>query len=366
MTLHHHPSHRKLLQPATEATPLDTPAALVVPTIRSPHRLEHAVKLAAELGCQLVLLCSRRWSSASTAAALYRRSGARILAVDVPEPDQLALPRFRTDALLRGTVFERRSDLSAKRNLALLLAKQLGWRNIVFLDDDIHVPRSHDLRLATGLLSRYEVVGLDNTGYPDNSVVCHAFRAIGGAQDSFVGGGAMAVRTTRVRSFFPNIYNEDWFYLLKDRGLRQVGVAGKVAQQPYDPFRTDERARAEEFGDLLAEGLYWLLDDGNDLIRADHGYWTEAINRRRRFIDHILANDHGRRPGLADALLAARGRLTRHISAALCVAYLDAWRRDRETWRKFVHTLHQTDSPDEALSRWNITTPDNKKVLTSH
>ena len=54
-------------------------------------------------------------------------------------------------------------------------------------------------------------------------MVCHAIRDTGGKQGTFVGGGALAVAVDRVDSFFPDIYNEDWFYLLRDDGrLRPV------------------------------------------------------------------------------------------------------------------------------------------------
>ena len=65
--------------------------------------------------------------------------------------------------------------------------------------------------------------------------------------------GALAVDVKRNRSFFPNIYNEDWFFVL-DAGkrLQQVATVGQVIQDPYDPYRP-ERARAEELGDVLAK-----------------------------------------------------------------------------------------------------------------
>ena len=100
-------------------------------------------------------------------------------------------------------------------------------------------------------------------------MVCHAFRAGGGKQETFIGGGALAVEMRRNRSFFPNIYNEDWFFVL-DAGkrLQPVATVGQVLQYPYDPYRV-ERARAEEFGDVLAEGIFWLLDQGKPASDGD-------------------------------------------------------------------------------------------------
>lgn len=66
-------------------------------------------------------------------------------------------------------------------------------------------------------------------------------------------GGALAVRVERSTSFFPEIYNDGWFFLLDgDKGIQPVAISGRVVQYPYDPFRSPDRARAEEFG------MYWL------------------------------------------------------------------------------------------------------------
>src|SRR5690606_8917109 len=111
----------------------------------------------------------------------------------------------------------------------------------------------------------------------------------GGPQETRVGGGPRVVETLRAVAFFPTIYNEGWFYLLTEQGLRPLAVTGQVKQAPYDPFRTTSRARAEEMGDVLAEGVFWLLDEGRSLAEADLRHWSAFLVRRRRFIESILA-----------------------------------------------------------------------------
>ena len=80
------------------------------------------------------------------AATDYFASPVDLIAIDVPEPAQLRLPELETSRLLAGSVFEQRTDLSAKRNLGLMLSHMLGWERVVFLDDDIPVPDPDDLR----------------------------------------------------------------------------------------------------------------------------------------------------------------------------------------------------------------------------
>ncbi len=317
--------------------------AIIVPTIRKPQAMAHAISLAASLDCVLVAMCSGNDTSADAVARVAAASGVEVLAVDVDHLPTGLLPRFKTCAQLEKTRFGRRSDISLKRNLGLLVAWVAGWERIVFLDDDIVVPNSLDLRRAAALTDNYAGVGLNIQGYPDNSVVCHAYREAGGAQDVFVGGGALAVHTRSASSFFPNIYNEDWFFLLGDEKLRPTAVTGAAVQKPYDPFDIDERARMEELGDVLAEGLFWLLDERRPLHDANAAYWREYLARRINFIRETMdmtcytERNSERKARKLSSLKAALGR-SRYIKPEWCEAYVHAWRDDQRSWQ---HLLKQ-------------------------
>ena len=344
-TPYHHGSHQRLLWSPADPGPagpgLD---AIIVPTARPPAYLAGVGELARQLQCNLVTLHSGKWTSA--AKAVDQLPGdIRLIAIEVPAKERLNMPRWETSRLLQGTVFARKSDLSTKRNMALMLSRMLGWSRILFLDDDITGLVPDDMRQASGLLDTYNAVGLHVAGFPDHSVVCHAYRQAGGRQQSFIGGGALAVQARRCTSFFPDIYNEDWFFLLDgDKWLQPTAVTGQVVQYPYDPFRTPERARAEELGDLLAEGLYWLLDQDRSIVDANREHWARALDSRRLFIEGVLemvrqdALDEAERGRRIAALKGALGRLAR-ITPELCEQYLAAWQADRASWRRHVELL---------------------------
>ncbi len=177
----HHGDHRRLLWQADETTPPAKVDAIIVPTVRPMDSLADAARAARFLGCPLVTLHTPGRTSASEADKHFRRS-LGLIAIDVPESAQLRLPVLETSRLLAGTIFERPSDVSTKRNLGLLLSHMLRWKRVVFLDDDIHVPDPADLSRAVSLLDTHTAVGLRVGGFPDNSVVCHAFRDAGGWQ----------------------------------------------------------------------------------------------------------------------------------------------------------------------------------------
>ncbi len=342
----HHGSHRDLLWvPEDLAVVRQDIDAVIVPTARPPVYLAHAAGLAQALDCPLVTLHSKQWTNAAKAAQRLSQS-VDLIAMDIADPADLRLPAWETSRLLAGTVFARRTDLSAKRNLALMLSRMLGWSRIVFLDDDITRLNPADMRRASGLLGTHHAVGLNVNGFPDHSVVCHAYRDAGGQQQSFIGGGALVVQVDRSESFFPDIYNDDWFFLLDgEKSIQPTAVIGQVRQYPYDPFRNPDRARAQELGDVLAEGIYWLLDQGGSVMDADHAYWKGFLAKRRRFIERVMkmvesqALDSADRTRRVAALKGSLGRLTQHITPDLCTQYLQAWLTDRRRWHRHLARL---------------------------
>ena len=343
---HHHEPYREPRLPTMDVEPGGRAFdAVIVPTVRPVACLAEVAQLAEALSCPLVTLHSTERTRAAEAAC--RLGGdVDLIAIDVPsEPGRLNLPEWHTSGLLAGTVFERRSDVSKKRNLALMLGYMLGWSRVLFLDDDITELDPDDMRAAGALLDGHNAVGFHNDGYPDTSVVCHAYRMAGVRQHVFFGSGALAIELTRSRSFFPDVYNDDWFFLLDgDRHLQPIAVKGRIRQQPYDPFRSPDRARSEELGEVLAEGLYRLMDQNRSIAEADQRYWSSFLPRRAQFIRSVLelveraaADPHGKNRQIA-ALRSSLDCLLL-ITPALCERYLHAWDADQQQWQRHLNRL---------------------------
>jgi hypothetical protein len=169
----------------------------------------------------------------------------------------------------------------------------------------------------------------------------------------------MIVDPSRTRSFFPNIYNEDWFFLLGDGVPFRAAVSSTMVQRTYDPFASSRRAAGEEFGDTLAEGLFWLLDSGFGLEFSDASFWGDFLFRRRQFLDHVLGRvddrvaDERRREPIKAALRAALGR-SATINPWLCDAFVDAWRHDVTSWQTFLQDFSPVDDVDKALSELGL------------
>ena len=125
------------------------------------HCLQPAINLAAQLGVLLVVLCSKQTRAEQVAERVSTSPGARALVVEIPE--DWSHPKFPTrtsSQAFREANADRASDLSAKRNIGLLLARLHGWNKIVFVDDDVTLSRTDNVARLAGQLDSYQVAGM--------------------------------------------------------------------------------------------------------------------------------------------------------------------------------------------------------------
>ena len=336
--------------------------AIIVPASRPARNLKHAVTLAKALNCWLVVFCSRRAVAEEVSVLAAARRFHRALTIDLPDGYSHKLLDFASSGITRGelpAVCENpNGDLSTKRNLGLLLARMMGWERIFFMDDDIRNVAPDDLRATTAMLGRYQSAGMWVTDFPDNSVVCHANRQTGAAQDVFVSGSVLAVNTMKPFSFFPEVYNEDWLFFYDDACSGQLGSSERHARQlPYDPFEQSQRAERQEFGDVLAEGLYALLDEGHNVTSATEEYWNQFLVARSVFLKNILKRSHSVTPQVQGKMVSAV------LTAMLCLMqtkpamyaeYVKAWREDITVWTENVGRLPRLPSVESALGELDL------------
>jgi hypothetical protein len=362
--VHQYPTHTELI----ESTSLPKPAAaaaldaIIVPAARPANNLRTAVELARETGARLIVLCSCRAHVDDVRALLSEHALHEPAVVEMPEEqDDWILGDFETTRWVHGAGKSvcgvRKSDLSMKRNTGLLLARMLGWERIFFLDDDIRAVAADTVLSTVSLLGlsggSYRTAAMSVQDYPDNSVVCHARRAVGAYQDVFVSGSALAVDCGVPFGFFPDLYNEDWLFFYRDAAEERLAAPGSLAEQlPYDPFADPQRAAGQEFGDVIAEGLYALLHSSLGIDAADEEYWEQFLKQRNTVLDDVTS----RLPALPPSL---RGEMSKAIGAAqqvlwaitpkMCVDYLAAWVRDLGRWDKLLANLPRVSSLSDAL-----------------
>ena len=364
-----HATHEQLIGHAKHdpAAADDCPAldAIVVPASRPAHNLDHAITLARAAKSHLVILCSHATRPAEVYKLLNERSFSAATVIEIPAGYSHEFFEFETGNWMREKLppvcAVRDSDLSVKRNVGLVLARMLGWRRIFFMDDDIRDLDGAMLRSTVSLLAgdgRYYSAGISADEFPDNSVVCHARRAIGEFQGVFVSGSALAVDCTVPFSFFPDIYNEDWLFFYGDAVNGRLGHSGHFATQlRYEPFADPQRAAGQEFGDVIAEGLYALLEDGLGAEQATVERWEEFLTDRKRILEEILDRSD-RAPGdiQPDMRMAVRAalRCLKQIRPGMCADYVQRWQRDLDQWEKTLGWLPQVDSVTDALLKLGL------------
>ncbi len=358
---------------SSSSRPID---AVIVPATRGAVALDGAAHLAARMDARLVVLCSGATNGPEVADRVEGVAGCRALVLDVPTgyrhdllPTRTAAPRFTA---IGG---HRHNDLSLKRNLGLLLARLLGWGTILFLDDDIGEVEAgapiglamHKVHRVAAQLDAHQVAGLACRRFPDNSVVCHARRLAGFFQDTFVTGAALGVNCNdQPLPFFPEQYNEDWFFFSRLTARRDLARVGDAVQAPYEPFADPARARQEEFGDLLAEGLYDLFEDQPEEMdyfrrfdEADVAYWDRSMALRaeslnltaaalRVQLDRALSDE---RSCALDSVEAALDQLAT-LTPELCVEFLEAWTLDLDGWERATQRVRCVPDPATALEQF--------------
>jgi hypothetical protein len=369
-----YPTHAGLIEPSSPPVPsagagLD---AIIVPAARPADNLQTAIELATETGARLIVLCSFRTHANDVRALLAKNSLPNAAVVAMPRKrGKWSLHDFDTTRWVhngpgKAVCGTRNSDLSMKRNTGLLLARMLGWERIFFMDDDIRGVSADTVLSTVSLLGTadggYRTAAMSVEEYPDNSVVCHARREVGAYQGVFVSGSVLAVDCRGPFDFFPDLYNEDWLFFYRDAAEERLATRGSFAKQlPYDPFADPQRAASEEFGDVIAEGLYALLHSGLGAEAADEKYWKQFLADRNRVLDDVGRRLSSLRSTMRPEL---RGKISRatgaaqqvlwRVTANMCVDYVAAWQRDLGRWDKVLTNLEGASSIEDALRKMGL------------
>jgi hypothetical protein len=342
--------------------------AIIVPTIRGVEQLRSAAELARQARCQLVTFYTG--SIPDGLAPVLSRLAPGVVTPLALRPDARHYLLQSGEDIPQSLVPLPALDISKKRTLGLLIGRSCGWTRMLFLDDDIRALRAESLKSATALLAKYPVVGLQVRAYPDASVVGHARHKIGFRPEAFISGGSMLVDPQRLDGFFPPVYHEDWLCVINHLRRGEVAVGGTVRQLTYWPFRDTDRARREEFGDILANGLLWLVHARNRArtavpVIADCDYWRQAtklhfwediLRQRSWLLEDLIMRLRVRGPdelSPLESLKVAKQRLG-ELSAQEFVSFTEKWLGNLDLWRHQLAGLPRAGSVAKALAKLGL------------
>jgi hypothetical protein len=362
-------SHDGLLDSSNQSSGRAQFDAIVVPTNRPVESLRDCINLALKTAIPLIVICSKRVDKDEVIQAAEREN-VKVFAVNLPPHPANPLENISfatsTDEGLLALTSGRTRDLSMKRNLGLVIARMLDWQRLMFLDDDIYDISEEDVDTLADGLDDHNVSVLIPDEYPDNSVACHAYRLGGGKQGKFASAGGMGVRCDREDlAFFPNIYNEDWFFFSDEAASQKIAQVGVSRQRDYDPYEDPQRAVKEEFGDLLAEGLYAGLDLHWDMSGVDVTYWADFIESRRDFLERVadsltrkldsdLSSEEAQEVRAAQVSIREARLQLELIDPEVCQKFIDLWQADLAEWRRYLTKLQHFESVESALDHLSL------------
>jgi hypothetical protein len=130
-----------------------------------------------------------------------------------------------------------------------------------------------------------------------------------------------------------------------------AALHSEAVQLLYDPFSDPERARQEQFGELIAGGIYWLLHHENKgPEHANEAFWEEHKERRLKLVSDLtnLCQHFLSYQNLVPALLAIHHRLE-EISPPLLALYVTSWLKDLQSWAVKLRELPSCADLETAL-----------------
>jgi len=181
-------------------------------------------------------------------------------------------------------------DIPLKRSAALDDAERRGLGAIGLLDDDISLTERDLLDLRRLLDDGADMVSFHILDFPDVSTVEHVERVVFRRPSEIsIGGNCLFVQPASVRTFFPHLYNDDWFFLFAHVGAADIVSAGSARQRPYVPWEQIGRARFEQFGDIVIEGMRTHLSEGRDAFAGEEDFWRRHLRDFRERLGGLHA-----------------------------------------------------------------------------
>ncbi|MCK5614771.1 hypothetical protein KAR91_73600 [Candidatus Pacearchaeota archaeon] len=229
-----------------------------------------------------------------------------------------------------------RWDLPLKRNYAVYFSIKKGFKKILLVDDDIININSSTIETGSFLLDKYTAVGSFIENYPDTSVVGHIQLKQGVDLKCFLSGSFLFVSPHKINSFFPKIYNEDWVFMTPLILNSEICSVGEIKQKAYDPFSSPEKAIFQEFGEVIAEGLFALLNKSAFNFRYDNDAWEEIIENRKV---ELLDLQQNVKPDIQQNIITCALEQNSKILPTDCTEYLHSLDEDIMSWELFLKEI---------------------------
>lgn len=230
-----------------------------------------------------------------------------------------------------SNAFKPNYDIPYKRNLSLLDASRNNYKTICLLDDDITLTDNDFRKARVALLSSVDIASFHVLDYPDVSTIDHIERIILERPSRVsIGGNCLFMNVDNVHSFFPDAYNDDWYFIFSHIGSRKIVSLGTAVQRPYTPWTDLERVGFEQFGDIVIEGAKNNIKNNRPPFFGDMSFWKEIkdqyIYRLKKLVR--IATEKQEVPAEFVAAIKNGIKISETISASDFVVFLKNYQAD--------------------------------------
>lgn len=224
-------------------------------------------------------------------------------------------------------------DLPIKRSYALIHARENGFKKVLFVDDDMRMIKKDQVQKVNLLLNNYSIVGSFIEEFLDTSLLGHLEKLAGEVIYPFLSGSYLYLRPFKIKSFFPNIYNEDWLFMIPYVINKTICSFGRVIQLSKNLFNNCEEIVLQEFGDIVAEGLYKLIEVNDYESRYDLMYWENVIKERKIVFESLKEKIKEK---YYIPLINIAIKTNKSIKAKDCLDFILDWEDDNIKWNKHL------------------------------
>jgi hypothetical protein len=231
-------------------------------------------------------------------------------------------------------------NLGYVRNYAIILAKKLKLKKVLFLDDDIIVENSSLIRKTFDLLNHYDFAGAKIVGMIDDSVVGHIARELKLQPEEYFSGGFLAFKTSLVSEYFMNIYNEDWLWMYLHGPKYKAIRYGNAKQLFFDNFKDAiKKAKKQETGELLVDGTKKFLETGKKNNLKKLIFWKQILREKKEYYEKLKKISLYQKKKWCYKILTNVAAHSEKIKASSLNSIYISYFKQRAQWKKIINSF---------------------------
>ena len=181
-------------------------------------------------------------------------------------------------------------NLGYARNYALFLSKIYNANKVLFIDDDIVIPKEEIIINSFKLLEQFNFVGATIAGMIDDSLLGHISNELGliDTYERTLSGGFLAFNPKKIRFPFLNIYNEDWIWLFLHSHEEKYLQLEFVIQKKTNPYiGYENKILFQEYGEIFIKGILIAKGKSNFEILPSKSFWENVIQERKVYLSEL-------------------------------------------------------------------------------